>query len=412
LINLNLEELNLSGRYFSGEIDGQGCSINGADGTKLTNTSGALFSNAVDTTFKNFDFKIMGNLASLVETGIGNVEFNNVNIYNDTLSTIYASADDNNESAYIHKAIGSGTVLSFNNCSNFANYAISADSFGLFLGGYAKDIERLSFSNCVNYGNVKSVGSVGMLIGNGNFNPLDIVVDSGCKNLGTIKSKKQSHLLVSHEMGTGLISSKVSEFDVDERLQNQDGETIGVLDNFAVEYLATVDGSDITIQNKTAEEKIAGGRYELILSAFTSNGGTENMPLLANIVIKKEVVDRDEALDDMMSSVFENVLYGMVDINTYNSTKEEADKLKSIYDEDYSMQQAVEEGIIWTALEGYNAYYTIIDGVYVFDFTGYENDNGFENNRFELNVSSEQIQKVVVVYGEKTNDIDYIADFS
>jgi len=393
-----LNSTDLSGRYFSGCIDGDGHNLIGFDGSLFTSTSGAMVENIVDTTFKNLNVYLGDNLASLVAHARGgNNYFENITTYNGNVKPTFVSADDNNESPFIFHAFGQETTLSFINCVNKADMVISADYCGLFLGGYAKNIAKLSFNGCVNEASIRTSGGVGLLIGNGTYSPADLEVDAGCKNLGSVESKKDSHILISHITGSGMLSEKVKDYDNADRLKNAAGEVVGTLGVLQSQYLATVDGDNITITNKTEGENISYGNYQLILSAYASNKSGENhMSLLTNIVIGVNVEEGE-------SYTFENVYYGMMDLNTYNksslSNKVDASQL---------------EDTEWTNLKGYNIKYFVDaeNGIYVIDFSQHEDEANLGENKLVINTTKDKLNKVVVVYNEETKDIEFIADFN
>ncbi len=394
-----LNTLNLSGRYFAGSIDGQGFGITSFDGSLFVNTYGAMFDNIVDTTFKNLNVYLGDNLGSLAAHARGGDNaFENITIHNSGEKATFVSVDDTNESPFIFHALGDDTTLTFRNCINKANMVISADYCGLFLGGYAKNIRTLTFSGCVNEGNIKSSGSVGMLIGNGTYSPAELVVDVECKNWGTVAAKKESHILVSYAKGSGMIADKIAEYDTQDRLTNYESQVIGRLLPLETQYEATIEGANITVTNKTAEESIATGDYQLILSAYASNKtGANHMSLLTNIVIKANVEEGE-------NFTFENAFYGMMDLNTYNNATLNNDKVDVTTLEDAD----------WTMLEGYNARYFVDaeNGIYVIDFSQVEEDCGITDNKLVINRTAAQLNKVIVVYNAETKDIDFIADFN
>ena len=394
-----LNALNLAGRYFAGTIDGQGFSLTGFDGTLFVNTYGAMFDNIVDTTIKNLNVYLGDNLGSLAAHARGGDNaFENITIHNTGEKATFVSVDDNNESPFLFHAFGADTTLAFRNCTNRADMIISADYCGLFLGGYAKDIKNLTFTSCVNEGTIKSSGTVGMLIGNATYSPAELVVDVECKNWGAVSTKKQSHFLVSSTSNSGKLVDMIAQYDTAERMTNYESQVVGSLTTLETAYQGTVDGSNIVVSNKTAESDIATGNYQLILSAYASNkSGANHMSLLTNIVIKANVQEGE-------NYTFENVFYGMMDLNSYNSATLENDKVDVTTLEDSD----------WTTLEGYSARYFIDaeNGLYVIDFSQVEEDYGVTDNKFVLKASAASLKKVVVVYNADTKDIDFIADFN
>ena len=394
-----LSTLNLAGRYFAGSLDGQGFGITGFDGSLFVNTYGAMFDNIVDTTFKNLKVYLGENLGSLAAHARGGDNaFENITIHNSGEKATFVSVDDTNESPFLFHAFGADTTLAFRNCTNKADMIISADYCGLFLGGYAKDIKSLTFSSCVNEGTIKSSGSVGMLIGNATYSPKELVVDVECKNWGAVSTKKESHILVSHTNTSGELASKIADYDKVERLTNYESQVVGSLSTLETKYQGTVDGANIVVSNKIADQNIAAGNYQLILSAYASNkSGANHMSLLTNIVIKANV-------EEGQNYTFENAFYGMMDLNTYNNATLANDKVNV----------ATLEDADWTKLEGYSARYFVDaeNGIYVIDFSQVEEDYGVADNKFVINKKSSALNKVIVVYNTESRDIDFIADFN
>ena len=391
-----LSVLNLSGRYFSGEIDGQGYSIKGLDGSLFVSTEGAMIESIVSTTIKNLNVHLGDNLGTLVAYAMdGENSFESINIYNLNSKPTFVSAYDNNESPFIFHAFGDSTQLRFVDCTNKANMIISADYCGLFLGGYAKNIAKLSFENCVNDATIKSAGSVGMLTGNGSYSPVVLNVDEDCKNLGDVATKKTSHILVSYKTGSGLISTKVADYDTLDRLKGANGEVKGSLNALTTDYVATVSDNDITVEHSEEDMDIATGKYELILSTYVSNASGEgHMSLLTNIVINADVTKSE-------SYTFQSAYFGMMDLNTYNT----------IYSRNITPN---DDNVTWIEMEGYNIRYFVdgTNGYYVIDFSGYEQNQGIANNKFVLNKSKEDLNKVIIVHNVDNNDIEFIADFN
>lgn len=394
-----LSTLNLSGRYFAGGVDGNNYSVTGFDGSLFVNTYGAMLDNIVDTTIKNLNIYLGDNLGSLSAHARGGDNlFENITIHNTGETPTFVSVDDTNESPFLFHAFGDDTTVTFKNCVNKANMVISADYCGLFLGGYAKNIKTLTFNGCVNEGTIKSSGGVGMLTGNGTYSPAELVVDAECKNFGSVQTKKESHILVSHATGSGMIASKIDDYDTVERLTNYESQVVGSLSALQTQYEGTVDGANIVVENKTEGENIATGNYQLILSAYASNkSGANHMSLLTNIVIKANV-------EEGQSYTFEKAFYGIMDLNSYNSATLANDKINSESLEDAD----------WTKLEGYNARYFVdeANGLYVIDFSQVEADYGITDNKFVIKANAAALKKVVVVYNAETNDIDFIADFN
>lgn len=393
----DLATINLAGGYFAGEIDGDGHALT-VDGSLFVKTEGAMFDTVVDSTFKNLDIKLGSRLATIAGVATGSETlFQSINLYNATSVPTYITADDNNESAFVNFVLNNN-IITFRNCVNYANFASSADYGGIFLGGYARGVNTLTFDNCVNYGIIKSAGSVGMLIGNGTgTNPANVVVTNTCRNLGVIESKKTSHILVSYQTGTGIISQNVATYDAEDYFKNNQGEVVGEIKSLTTAYQATVDGNDIIINSATPGENIAGAKYQLILTAaYASNAsGANHMTLLTNITISHDVAGGEE------SHTFASAFYGMMDLNTYNST--------------YSTNiQSMAPDRGWQQLEGYNIRYfvDVENGLYVLDFSEYEQDLGLQDNKLILNKTKEQLKKVIVVYNNTTSDIDFIVDFN
>ena len=392
-----ISSTNLTGRYFSGCLDGQGFNIKNFDGSMFGNTYGAMIESVADTTFKNLNIHLGNNLASLVSYAVdGDNVFENIVIHNSQETPTFVSVDDNNESPFIVHAFGEDTTLTFKNCINKANMVMSADYCGLFLGGYAKNIKALTFEGCVNEANIQTSGSVGMLIGNGSYSPVELNVNNECKNLGTIQSKKQSNILVSHAKGSGMIASKIAEYATEDRLQNYESETVGSFTALDSQYKGSIEGTDITVSNKQNLYLIESGEYQLILSAYAQNASGENhMSLLTNIVIKATVEQGE-------SYTFENAFLGVMDLNTYKN---------AVLDNKVDVDSL--EASDWTKLEAYNGKYFIdeANGLYVIDFAQVEADYGLGENKLVINRTAAQLKKVVVVFNQETKDIEFIADF-
>ncbi len=378
--------------YFNGVIDGakdqqSNYTISGLDGTMFKSTEGALFNNLVGATFKNLVVRLGDNIGSLA--GIargGNNVFENIKVYSTNQPT-FVSADDNNESPFIVHALGDTTRLYFENCENRANINSVAEYHGLFLGGYAKDIELLSFTNCVNYGTITSVGGVGMLTGNGHYNPKEISV-TGCKNEGEFITQKASHILVSNMTGSGLINTNVATYDV-----VGNGYSVETFKTLQAEYRGGTDGTNIVITNSEIGENVEAGNYQVVLSAFAIND--QNRTIKLNIIVNKSITADAETI------TFEEIYYGFIDLNTYNANSQ--------------TQITVDD--TWQTLTGYsNIKYKLTDNKYVFDFTQYEIDNAITNHKMSINTETTQLTKSGLAFitnqSGKVEAIKLVASFN
>jgi len=375
----DLQQLNLYGRYFCGEIDGQGHTISGIDGSLFTGSYGAMFDNVVAASFKNINLSLGASLGTLVRIARGgNTVFENIVVENTNPTII--TADDNNESVFLNFALGASSV-SFRNCVNNANFISYSGYGGLFVGGYAKDDSVVTFTNCVNNGNVVSRGVMGLFFGNPTYKPASYSI-TNCSHNGKLVSNIGSHILAPEVSGSsGAFGDTIDNYDY-----NESGVISGIDDqSFAsleTAYTATINDSNITISSTT----VKAGHYQLILSAYAGN--PDGSTVLTNIVI-----NQTKDADDANSVVFEKSYYGMMDLNTYNASSL-TNKIDS---------QAVAEAD-WTKLEGYNIRYFVdeTNGLYVFDYSGYD-------NAYVLNASASKLQKSVVYTGSDT--IEFIVNF-
>lgn len=399
---------NLQKVYFNGEIDGGyynessvlcNHSISALDGSMFKSTEGAMFNTIVGATFKNLNINLGKNIGSLVGIARGGENvFENINVYSTNNLPTILTADDNNESPFIVHAIGEDTKLEFKSCTNYANMISAADYYGIFLGGYAKDVESLKFENCVNKGTIKSLGSVGVLTGNGHYNPKqNAITITNCKNEGTIISVKPSHILVSSMAGSGLINSKTAEYDTADYgyIKEHQDESKITFKTLSSDYKATIASDDIIISNKETDQDVAKGRYQLVLSAMAANtAGTGYKTIKLNVVIERDVAEATEGV------VFDDVYYGFMDLNTYNTTN----------------STTIASDNTWKTLTGYsNIKYKLIEGIYVFDFSQHEAENDITNNKMVINSSAAQLSKAVVVYETRYSsitNIQYVAQFN
>ena len=131
------------------------------------------------------------------------------------------------------------------------------------------------------------------------------------------------------------------------------------------------------------------------MSALASS--TTDGTILLNVVINDNVEGEAE------NKTFADAYYGMMDLNTYNTT----------FDKEV---EPGEDGKEWVELKGYNIKYfkDVENGVYVFDLSAHEAQNGVENS-FVINKTADQLSKVVVVQAvqqQQVTDIKFIADFN
>ena len=150
------------------------------------------------------------------------------------------------------------------------------------------------------------------------------------------------------------------------------------------------------VKNGTEGENVEKGRYQLVLTAFAKNAeGAGFRTLKLNVVID-QVIDEDaESVD------FDDVYYGFMDLNTYNTTN----------------STSVASDNTWKTLIGYsNIKYKLIENVYVFDFTQYEIDNGITHNKMVVNVTASGLTKSALAFVTNSNDkiigIKLIASFN
>ena len=375
-----LADLDLSGRYFAGEIDGQNHNIFGLDGALFKSTTGSMFANVINSTFKNINIHLGSNLGSIATTARGgNVRFDNVNIYNNNSTPTTIWADDNNESAFIAFATGNTNLL-FMNCTNNADFIIYAKNSGMFVGGYATNTTSVTFYNCVNNGNIISRGNVGLFFGNDAHKPQNYYIQR-CEHNGSVTALGKSHILVPQVAGTSAFGDLVSDYDMN--IDNViSGLNMNSLSLLSTNYSATITDNNIEVSNA----EVKAGKYQLVLSAYaiSSRGNT----LLTNIVINKS-----KSYTNTNPILFENVYYGMMDLNTYNASAL-TNKLDSsaLADSD------------WVSISGYNIKYFVdqTNGLYVIDYSNFDNE-------LSINVNASNLEKTVVYTGD---GIEFIVDFT
>lgn len=387
----NLNNLDLSNRYFVGEIDGlinssrlpteeNRYTLKNMDGTLLLSSSGAMFANIIDTTFKNLNIKLGSNLGSLVGVvRAGENYFNNITINNTDYRTTIMSQDDNNESAFVHHVVGEGTMLNFDNCVNNANMFSYADYSGIFVGGYATKNTNVNFNNCINNAHYTTKGKVGVFFGNDSHKPATYSI-TNCQHNGGVVSIQGSGVLAPSVAGT-------SAFSTDEKSyysENIDGVLTGLNSNsfispISVENIATITGTDIEILIDEARM----GDFRLILSAYAHD--RTGQTLFTNIVFKQSKTENGTT-----SIKFEDVYYGMMDLNTYNNAE-------------LSNKVDITSTTEWVLLEGYNIKYILdkTNGVYVIDYSAY-------GDSYTINVSASELGKLIVC--STGTNIDFIVD--
>ena len=389
-IAADLQGINLSGRYFAGEIDGlidntklstenNRYTLQGLDGVLFTTSSGAMFDNVVNTSFKNLNIRLGGSLGSLVGVIRGGENwFNNITVNNEGL-TVMASGD-NNESAFVHHILGDDTIANFNACINNANIVSYAAYSGIFVGGYATSGTTVNFNACINTGTFTSSGKVGIFFGNDYRKPTYTITN--CAHNGRIIAGEGSNVLVPNVSGSAYTSQEKVAYN-----SNVEGQMDGLGNSSFVpitsQNSATITGADIEVGGTN----VRAGEYKLILSAYAKNSKEET--ILTNIVIKQEKVNADD-----LSVKFEDVYYGMMDITTYI-----ASSLTNKINVDTINTDA------WVWLEGYNIRYfkDETNGLYVIDYSAYD-------ETYTINASAESLQKSIVYTGSET--IEFIVDFN
>lgn len=396
----DLEELELASKYFNGVIDGDGHKLLNLDGSRLRATEGALFANITGATIKNLNVylgKYLGTIAGVVRGGTN--EFNNVKVYNeDRFDACIIKADDNNESAFINFVLGDDTVMNFKNCINNADYVGYAQYNGLLVGGYATANTTVNFDGCVNNGEIVSVGAMGMFFGNSSHKPASYSI-TNCVFNGSLEvpNPYKSHVLCA-DSGGSAFASEMGNYDtnIPGQLAGVNAESIELLES---KYTATINGDDIEVSASLVE----AGKYQLVLSSLATthlaNSKTGNV--LTNIVVEIE-----KTLNNSTPVKFENVYYGMIDLNTFNQDKQDADKVVSSYSEGY---EAV-AGIEWKQMEGYNIRYAIIDGTYVIDYTQYDIDMGHASAT-TINKTAASLTKGIAVTDTDEDEIEFIVNF-
>ncbi len=390
----DLQSLEIGGRYFRGVIDGDGHSLFNLNGTSLDQTAGALFANVIDSTFKNLNVYLGAKIASLAGNIIGGtVEFSNVKIYNmNGLNSTFITSNDTNESAFCFCAVGEETQVNFTNCENYANYVSASAYNGIFMGGYATAaVNQVAFTNCFNYGNVSSAGTYGVLFGNASHRPEHVVI-SNCKNEGIITTKDNTGSFLVAKTGKdnyGKWEDLVPDGTVPYTTYfniNQNGYiNEGVNATFKTleeKNYAEIEENNVTIY--ATDGNLNAGKYQLILSGYARS--TDGSTLFTNIVLENEVEQGN-------STTFEDAYYGMIDLNSYEGL--------------YPVNVTGKE---WTKIDGYNIKYFKDDDrkLYVIDYSQYELDKGINIGSYTINVSANQLKKIVVV--DAGGKVDFVVD--
>lgn len=396
----DLESLELASKYFKGVIDGDGHKLLNLDGSRLRSTEGALFANITDTTIKNLKVylgKYIGTIAGIAREGINT--FNNVKVYNqDGFDATIIKADDNNESAFVNFVLGDDTVMNFKNCVNEADYVSYARYNGMIVGGYATANTTVNFNGCINNGEAVSVGAMGMFFGNPYARPKEYTI-TNCVFNGSLEvpNPYKSHILCP-ETGATAFGDELDDYDsnVIGKIAGISTDSIELLDS---KYTATISDNDIEVSASVVE----AGKYQLVLSSYATThlANSKTGTILTNIVVEVE-----KTVNNATPVKFENVYYGMIDLNTYNSGKDEANKVASSYADNY---EAV-AGIEWKQMDGYNIRYAIIDGVYVIDYAQYDIDMGHATAT-TINVAAANLTKGIAVTDNDEDEIEFIVNF-
>lgn len=395
--NIDLANITVTGENFCGEIDGCGYTLRNVTGTNFIKTDGAIFNKAKNAVFKNFTIELGKNIASLVALTYGNTSFENITVNNVAGITTFVTADDNNEGPFVQHVKGGTT--SFINCTNNANIMSTADYFGVFVGGYADSETIVNFTNCVNNGNITTAGSVGILFGNPYKCATSISVDGvvvkdgeGFKqslDLTNVTTKNTGKVV--HNKGVHVLMPFSNSLFSTQNIIMLDALNIGGVRNIQTDCTALVNGNEIVVNPKG--ESLPQGEYELILSAFAGNNrDAENgMSVRTNISIKVTIGENET------SKSFGNVLYGFKDLATYQAEFGEVDVSSKT----------------WTAVEGYLGIRYFLDetnGVYVVDYSGFEQANGLQDNRLTIDTTISKTSKLMVAY-DGNDVISFVTEF-
>ncbi len=339
--------------WFIGHLDAkksatENYSIKGLNPDKFISTDGAIFEYMLNAEVSNLDILLGDYIASFAGVATGEyAAFNNVNIRNAGNSTMVTSSD-NNESAYL--AHSNAGLLSFVDCTNYANYVSEASYFGLFLGGYTYSNpnnfdSQLVFRNCVNYGNVVSSDKVGMLTGNPwyrNFSE-DTVVVEGCVNYGKIAG-------LGADGFVGFYNNKAD--GVSESLKNTLSAKITNAQGGEFVSLPVINASLDSMENFALTAKgdtvLAAGKYVLTVVAYAR--GEDKSTVRVNYSTSKTLNESAQELD------FDLMRYDFIDLTTYEAS------YTSAFDEND-----------WAELVGYNIRYAFdnTNRFVVFDFANY-----------------------------------------
>ena len=381
------------GRFINASIDGLKedggrYQLLGVNGDKFRNTEGAIFNNMVgNSTISNIDVKFGAkkNLASLVgcvRKGVVNLENISTSVTNG--GQVFINSADDNESPFVRNVLGEDGVgaatLNMTNCVNNANIISTAKNFGIFVGGYAMSASKVNFDRCVNNASVISSGMVGVFFGNNFATPKSYTIKD-CENNGMITTHNyaNSHVLVADVMGTSCLgTTSISIYDNDSSIQNSSIEALSTRYTLGR-------GSDVDLIVENSGLNVDKGIYELTISALAT---TSELAIRTNINFVTKLDTATESL------TFENVLYGMIDVNTYKS--------------EFAIE-SISESVEWKNVEGYDGIKYFLDtekGYYVFDYSEFERKNTI--SPLTLNVSAQDVEVIVVVKSLQQSIVNFV----
>ena len=257
---------NLCGEFACFTLDGNGFGLLNLNGDVFNDCEGqgSLFDNGYNYTFKNLTLTSKNRIVSLVRSTHGGIN----NFINTTIDKnpdedyIKLTTEDKNKSMFMKRWYG-GTV-NFTNCVNNADYMSMASYFGIFVGGYARyqtvadnglDIDDTvaTFTNCVNNGNIISTGVAAVFFGNGVRGP-SVWTLSNCVNNGNIKAKSGSHILAAQTTngkGGFFIAANIENTLIYDQTVVGELTQNGEVEEFTQNLVAEVEGSNLTLTNKT-----------------------------------------------------------------------------------------------------------------------------------------------------------------
>ena len=367
--------IDFSTPWFVGKIDGkksetENYKIVGLNASNLVANGGALFDVIMNATISNVDIYLGDSIASLAGIAQGDfVEFNNVNVYNaEGVESTVITQNDNNESAYLW--FSKAKSLTFNNCTNYANYTSNASYFGIFLGGYtygdADKNSTLVYNNCVNEGDVVASSFVGMLYGNPsqrNFKDTGLTI-TDCEQNGVITAPSAGNFVGS--AGIAFAANDVAS------LNDQ------VKGEGSIVTLASLDGRlafDATQNLKLVEGEYDAGTYVLDTFVFARNADDATVRLNYSMVA---------VLDDAADSVdFGMPIVQMIDLTSYEGMSQ-----SEAYDREGNLVTLPKATALdWSYMTGYTIKYAYVEAIstVVFDFAEYDDSyslTGMENQSY------------------------------